>query len=80
MADLNSTSTLSNVVTKQVDVLFDVATLLQAVGALNREIHEAPHVKVDPNRITDPHTRLDVLLRLAEEKLHGALRAFNAAN
>ena len=47
-------STLRQTVSTQTCELFDVLTLLQAAGALNQQIEDAPHVHVDPNGITDP--------------------------
>lgn len=86
MADLNATRTLGaeltaleSVTTDQVAELFDALTLLQAAASLNREIESTP-ARIDANGITAPHERLDTLLRLAEGKVQGAIRAFNAVN
>lgn len=91
MAVLNSTrpseaamrgaelTALESITTDQVAELFDALTLLQAAGALNREIEASPGT-TDANGITAPHERLDTLLRLAEGKVQGAIRAFNAVN
>lgn len=80
MPELNSTrAALSDAVTQQVPELFDALTLLQAAASLNHEIQDAPS-RIDANGITAPHERLDTLLRLAEGKVQGAIRAFNAVN